>query len=258
MFGSPRPESDSPTVVLTGERTWPGIPRENYWFFRHLACYEWAVQATNHTNTHGPILDAGSGEGYGAATLAEKLGRPVVAVELDAPTAFHACAQYPVLAQIRANLVALPFSSGAFAAAVSLQVVEHIWDSVTYLRELARCTSGPLAISTPNRPVHSPGLERGERPANPFHVREFDAAELFELLTIAEPSRTPAILGLLHGERIRAWERSNGSLPSSLLDSAVGTAVDVFARTVTVDDFTVTPVEDCEPPAEIQDLVALW
>src|SRR5215211_4755070 len=30
-----------PPLALTGERTLPDIPEENYWFRRHLAVYEW-------------------------------------------------------------------------------------------------------------------------------------------------------------------------------------------------------------------------
>ena len=30
-----------PPLELTGERTLPDVPEENYWFRRHLAVYEW-------------------------------------------------------------------------------------------------------------------------------------------------------------------------------------------------------------------------
>ena len=30
-----------PPLALTGERTLPDVPEENYWFRRHLAVYEW-------------------------------------------------------------------------------------------------------------------------------------------------------------------------------------------------------------------------
>ena len=30
-----------PPLHLTGERTLPDVPEENYWFQRHLAVYEW-------------------------------------------------------------------------------------------------------------------------------------------------------------------------------------------------------------------------
>jgi SAM-dependent methyltransferase len=252
-------------VVLTGERTWPGIESETYWFVRHLACYRWAARVIRDTTDQGTsagwpgsVLDAGSGEGYGTAELRAICDRSVTAVELDAPTAAHARSRYPHMVQVQANLVSLPFSNLAFAATVSLQVVEHIWDPLAYLRELARCTSGPIVISTPNRPVHSPGLERGERPANPFHVREFDASELVDLLNVAVPDRVPSIYGLVHGARLRMWEQSNGSLPSALVQTAVSADVSDFAQTVGIEDFTIKTVDTRDPDTDIHDLVALW
>ena len=56
-------------LVLTGERTLPGIPEENYWFCRHLFAYELAAGLGA-----GRILDAGCGEGYGTALLARAAG----------------------------------------------------------------------------------------------------------------------------------------------------------------------------------------
>lgn len=243
---------------LTGERTWPGIERENYWFMRHLACYQWAAERVATYATVGPLLDAGSGEGYGADVAATTCNRVVMAVELDASMAAHAGNRYPHLVPVRANLVALPFRDRAFAAAISLQVVEHIWDPVTYMRELARCTCGPVVISTPNRTVHSPGLGPGERPDNPFHVREFDAHELVALMTDASTDRTPEVYGVQHGERIRAWERMHGSMPALLLDSPEDSGTAAIAGTVQADDFVITSLDVDDPGPDVYDLVAIW
>src|SRR5206468_8213921 len=83
-----RPERDQATdqgdLQLTGERTTPGIPAENYWFRRHEAAYRFAS-----SRLAGRVLDVGCGEGYGASMLAAS-GHSVVAVELDPATASHA------------------------------------------------------------------------------------------------------------------------------------------------------------------------
>jgi SAM-dependent methyltransferase len=244
--------------LLTGERTWPGIERENYWFARHLACYRWAAGVIGEMAGTGPILDAGSGEGYGAAEVAGTCAQGVVALELDGPTARHARGRYPHLSHIRANLIALPFSSCAFAAAVSLQVVEHIWDPIAYLRELARCTHGPVIISTPNRPVHSPGLRRGELPNNPFHVREFDASELTELLAQADARRTAELFGLQHGVRVRTWEGQRDCLPTLLLENQHDSDVSAFAKTISADDFSITRIDAHSENPSVHDLIAIW
>ena len=54
-----------PPLHLTGERTLPDVPEENYWYRRHLAVYEWIAQ-----RVHGRrIVDLACGEGYGSAVL---------------------------------------------------------------------------------------------------------------------------------------------------------------------------------------------
>ena len=57
----------APSLVLTGERTLPGIPDENYWFQRHVVAYRLAAAAAGGR----VVLDAGCGEGYGLAMLAD-------------------------------------------------------------------------------------------------------------------------------------------------------------------------------------------
>ena len=234
----------------------PGLRIENYWFVRHLACYRWVSGQLTSRSDPGPILDAGAGEGYGAQGLADACGRSVVAVELDKATAAHISARYPAVRAVQANLVALPFADATFEAAASLQVVEHIWDPRTYLRELARCTRGPIILSTPNRPVHSPSLPPEGDPENPFHVREFDDRELAELLRDAAPRRSVRTLGLHHGPRIREWEAQHGSLPRTLIntndDDTLARALD-FAATLDAGDFVIE-----SDTATAHDLVAVW
>jgi hypothetical protein len=55
----------SPPLALNGERTLPGIWHENYWLRRHQAAYD--VFAPMCAGAR--VLEAGCGEGYGAARL---------------------------------------------------------------------------------------------------------------------------------------------------------------------------------------------
>ena len=55
-----------PPLSLTGERTLPDVPAENYWYRRHLAVYEWIAAQVAGLR----VIDMACGEGYGAATLA--------------------------------------------------------------------------------------------------------------------------------------------------------------------------------------------
>lgn len=249
--GSPE---TAPERLLTGERTWPGIPAEMYWFSRHLACYAWvATEVAAKVAEGATVLDAGAGEGYGAQAIADRSSGFVFGTDLDFPTMVHLAANYPDVTGVVANLVALPFRSGAFAAAVSLQVIEHIWDPETYVRELDRCSAGPIVISTPNRPVHSPELGPDDDPANPFHVREFDGGELIALLARAVPHRTPSLFGVQHGPRVSHWEQSHGSLPQQLMSNDAAFSIE-FSTTVRVGDFQIVPIGLDAP---VLDLIAV-
>jgi SAM-dependent methyltransferase len=189
----------APQLPLTGERTLPGIEVENYWFRRHEAAYvalaQWVQGAT--------VLEAGAGEGYGAAMLAGT-ARQVLALDYDSAAAAHAAATYPQVDVVRANLAALPLPSGALDAVVNLQVIEHLWDQPGFVAECARVLrpAGTFVVSTPNRLTFSPGRDT---PLNPFHTRELTAAELTELL--APHFTIVRMYGVHHGRRLRGLDR---------------------------------------------------
>ena len=57
-----------PPLELTGERTLPDVPAENYWFRRHLAVYEWIAERCAGLD----VVDMACGEGYGTDVLARR------------------------------------------------------------------------------------------------------------------------------------------------------------------------------------------
>jgi hypothetical protein len=77
-----------PPLALTGERTLPDVPEENYWFQRHLVVYEWI--ATRVEGMH--VVDVASGEGYGADTLAGRAAS-VLGIEPNPDAYEHAVAR---------------------------------------------------------------------------------------------------------------------------------------------------------------------
>ena len=79
-----------PPLHLTGERTLPDVPEENYWYRRHLAVYEWIAQ-----RVHGRrVVDLACGEGYGSARARRATAASVVGVDAN-PDAFeHARLKY--------------------------------------------------------------------------------------------------------------------------------------------------------------------
>jgi SAM-dependent methyltransferase len=227
-----------PALPLTGERTVPGHDGENYWFRRHEVAYQavlpWCRDAT--------VLDAGCGEGYGAARVAA-VARRVLALDYEAATVAHVAARYPGLSVLRANLAALPLADGCLDTVVCLQVVEHLWDQHGFLAECARVLrpGGTLIVTTPNRLTFSPGRDT---PLNPFHTRELSPPELADLLEGAG-LRVRRMLGVRHGPRLRQLDRRNGgSLVAAQLAAPVsewdgGLARDVAS--VRADDFLLRP-----------------
>jgi SAM-dependent methyltransferase len=244
-------------LPLTGERTLPGVRGEEYWFARHEAAYRWTVATHAAHLRDAVVVEAGSGEGYGAELLRAAGARLVVALEVDGTAAQHASAAYPEVATVRANLATTPLAGSSIDAVVCLQVVEHLWDLPGFLADVARVLrpGGLAVVSTPNRPVFSPGLPRGAKPTNPFHVEELDAEQVLERLADAGLDDV-RVRGLHHGPRIEAWEsRSGVGLVAAQVavvtgDGAVPDDLDAFVATIGPDDFVVADVDGA------QDLIA--
>jgi SAM-dependent methyltransferase len=197
------------SLALTGERTVPGIPDERYWFERHVVAYRLAERRAGGKR----VLDAGCGEGYGAAALARAGAAQVTAVDVDPSVVAHVNRTYPEVEAVEAELGTLPFPDGAFDLIVSFQVIEHVWDIPAYLVSLRRVLApgGEVMIATPNRITFTPG---SETPVNPFHFREFAPDELRDELERAG-FKVGALLGLHHGRRLRALETLYGLRPAT-------------------------------------------
>ena len=238
---SPEPATDVESLV--GERTVPDLWDENYWFRRHEAAYlRLAPLVTSATTGRDVVLEAGAGEGYGVDLLSRFGAATVVALDYDAGTVAHGAVRYPQAAWLRGNLAKLPLAAGSVAAVSSFQVIEHLWTPWEFLAECARVLrpGAPVVMTTPNRPVFSPGVGRLERPPNPYHVREFDAEELYD--TIATQLTVESVLGLVHGPRLRAWEARHGDVVAAQLrasPAAWPAALTDLVTSVTAADFEI-------------------
>lgn len=203
---------------MTGERTVPGVELENYWFLRHEVVYQWIARRLGGDSSDTPdltglrLLDAGCGEGYGADLCAD-FGAAVAGVDYDESAIAHVARAYPRVEAVRSNLAALPFPAASFDAVMSLQVIEHLWNLGEFLAECGRVLrpGGTIVVSTPNRPVFSPGLGRGEKPVNPFHVEEFDAEQVASMLGHAG-FEDVEVFGLHHAGQVTRWEAEHGSI----------------------------------------------
>jgi SAM-dependent methyltransferase len=185
-----------PPLALTGERTLPDVPEENYWFRRHLVVYEWIA-----ARAHGRrVVDLACGEGYGSAVLA-RTARSVVGVDAN-PEAFdHARLKYRDV-RFERNMIEL--WDGDVDCVVFLQTIEHVQDPDAVMERI-RTLIGPRGVgyvSTPNVLTLAPA--GAERSGNPWHVREYRAQEYRELCE--RHFGQVDLLGLFHARKLRLHE----------------------------------------------------
>jgi SAM-dependent methyltransferase len=187
-----------PPLALTGERTLPDVPEENYWYQRHLVVYEWIA-----ARAHGRrVVDLACGEGYGSAVLG-RTAASVVGVDANPEAHEHARLKYtgPTVSFER-NMIEL--WRGDADCVVFLQTIEHVQDPGAVL-DAIREQIGPggvAYVSTPNVLTLAP--KGAERSGNPWHVHEYRPEE-FAALCARHFSRVD-VLGLFHARMLRAHQ----------------------------------------------------
>jgi 2-polyprenyl-3-methyl-5-hydroxy-6-metoxy-1,4-benzoquinol methylase len=225
-----------PPLALTGERTLPDVPAENYWFRRHLAVYEWVAERCAGLE----VVDMACGEGYGTAVLAQRASR-VTGVDANPEAHEHARLKYGGRAGVRFVRELVERYSEPCDAIVFLQTIEHLEDprgALERFRELLR-PGGTAYVSTPNvLTLAPPGAERSD---NPWHLREY-RAEDFRALCQAVFDRVE-LLGLFHARKLRAhelalrlgWDRVHRAL------GVTGAFYDRFTPAISARDFALRP-----------------
>ena len=153
-----------PPLELTGERTLPDVPAENYWYRRHLAVYEWiaARVAGARRARHG--LRRGVRVG-GARRLGRR--RWSASTPIPRPTSTLGCATRSPGLSFERGLVETWGEPGSFDAVVFLQTIEHVQDPAAVLRHFrALLAPGGVAyVSTPNVLTLAPaGAEKSGNP----------------------------------------------------------------------------------------------
>ena len=198
-----------PPLALTGERTLPDVPAENYWFRRHLAVYEWIAQRARGLR----VIDMACGEGYGADVLATSAAS-VTGVDANPEAYEHARLRYR-RPNLRFERALIEEFAGPADAVVCLQTIEHLEDPDALLSHF-RSLADAVYISTPNVLTLAPkGAARSD---NPWHVREYRAEEFLELC--ARHFSSVELLGLHHARKLRVhelalsagWDRAHSAL----------------------------------------------
>ena len=227
-----------PPLALTGERTLPDVPAENYWYRRHLVVYEWIAARTRGLK----VVDVAAGEGYGAEALAAAGAREVVGIEPNPDAYEHARLRYrrPNLSFRRA--LAQTFAEPGVDAISFLQTIEHVPDADAVLAHFA--ATAPVAyVSTPNVLTLAP---RGaERSGNPWHVHEY---RLEEYRALCERHFAHVeVLGLYHARMLRVHQLAIERLGWDAVHPRLRITkpfYDRFVPAISVRDFALRPADD--------------
>lgn len=140
---------------------------DNFVFQRSLLAYHHAAKLVE-----GDILEVGTGMGYGVEIIAPKATR-YISIDKQLPEHIN---QLDNAEYYEMEVPPIGFENYSFDSVVSFQVIEHIEEDIEFVREVSRVlrSGGKFVVSTPNAPM---SLTR-----NPWHVREYNADELRNLL----------------------------------------------------------------------------
>jgi 2-polyprenyl-3-methyl-5-hydroxy-6-metoxy-1,4-benzoquinol methylase len=239
-----------PPLALTGERTLPDVPEENYWYRRHEVVYAWIAKQLVGLRA----IDMACGEGYGSALLARSCAA-VVGVDANPEAHDHARMRYRAANLRFARDLVESFSEPADAV-VFLQTIEHLAEPgavLEHFKELVG-TGGPVYVSTPNVLTLAPrGAARSD---NPWHVHEYRWQEFGALCR--EHFATVELYGLFHARKLRAhelalrlgWDRVHALLRITRL------FYDRFTPAIATSDFALRPAARCDLDGAL-DLIAV-
>jgi len=169
-------------VSKTAERIVPKNfkSKEEYLIYlRHLFAYSYSRDQMQKENI---VLEIGCGEGYGTHFISEKISK-IIGLDIDNDTIKRASEEYQSEFCIfqKYDGIKIPFEDNVFDIVVSFQVVEHIKDDENFISEAYRVLKrgGLFILTTPNR-IHR--LKSDQKPWQKFHIREYSAMQLRELL----------------------------------------------------------------------------
>jgi SAM-dependent methyltransferase len=152
------------------------------------------------------VLDIGFGEGYGSRQFADA-GAQYRGIETDREIVEHACSRYgPHFGWYDGTTIPAP--DGAFDLIGAFQMIAYLENPQPLLREIRRvlAPAGLALVTTPNRVYR---LGEGERPWNRYHVREYSAAELTDVLR--QTFRTVTVHGIAAQEPIDSIVRARAA-----------------------------------------------
>lgn len=149
----------------------------------------------------GAVAEIGCGDGRGIELLAPGSERYVGLDKSTAVARKRTEGKFQQLELIETLMPPVPLPDNSFDVVLSFQVIEHIMDDTLFLEELHRILKpgGKLYLTTPNIKL---SLTR-----NPWHIREYQAAELQELA--ASIFTKAEMLGITGNEKVMRYYEEN-------------------------------------------------
>jgi|ERR1035437_888385 SAM-dependent methyltransferase len=144
----------------------------------HRKAYEYAASEFAGLS----VLDWGCNDGYGLEILQDSASE-LAGLDSSKQAVSVAQSRLPELANsIRSyDGGVAPFDRSSFDVVTSFQVIEHVSDYSAYFSGIAHVLkpAGSVMFTTPNREIR---LKPGMKPWNQYHITEFSASELRNLL----------------------------------------------------------------------------
>jgi 2-polyprenyl-3-methyl-5-hydroxy-6-metoxy-1,4-benzoquinol methylase len=226
-----------PPLALTGERTLPDVPEENYWYRRHLVVYEWIAERTAGLR----VVDMACGEGYGTDVLSRRAAT-VVGVDANPEAHDHARLRYTQSNVRFARDLVETFAEPADVV-VFLQTIEHVRNPdevLEHFKSLVADSAEPAVyITTPNLLTLAP--EGAEKSENPWHIKEYRPEE-FRALCEAHFSSVE-VHGLFHARKLAVHEFALKRLAWDAMHARLGITkrfYDWFTPAIAASDFVLS------------------
>jgi len=167
---------------------------------RHLAAYYHARELADGKD----VLDVGCGEGFGTQLLSETASS-VLGIDYSGEAIGKATGEFSKtnLEFCRMDVAELSRLGRQFDLVCSFQLLEHLRHPLPFVEAVARCLrpDGSLLLTTPNR--------LSSVSENPYHVKEYTAAELERLLS--QVLSDVKIYGMMGNERVAEYDRRRGA-----------------------------------------------
>ena len=182
-------------AIQSAERVSQTDASDNYVFQRSMLAYCKAAEIV-----HGNVLEIGTGSGYGVSVIAPHADRFTTIDKTPPPAGILPEGGNVEFCRMKAPPLK-GIQSGCMDFVLCFQVIEHIRDDFGTINEIRRVLrpGGKLIITTPNKEM---SLTR-----NPWHVREYTADELRDLL--ARNFSAVEMLGVAGNDRVMVYYEQN-------------------------------------------------